>query len=237
MVAADVQATVASSAGLPGSVRTAMDLDHALVTTRAVRRRLDLERPVPRAVVLECLQLALQAPNGSNTQPWRWVIVDDPAQRAAAAAIYRAAIDDVASRPGPRLADSSSPAGQRLAASVAHLKDNLHRVPVLVVPVVRGRLDAEPLFMQASRWGSILPAVWSLMLALRARGLGSTWTTIHILRERQMAELLGIPNDEWTQAGLFPVAYTIGTEFRPAERGRAEDVVSWNRWSGEDRSG
>jgi nitroreductase len=208
-----------------------MDLDHALTTTRAVRRRLDLERPVPRAVVLECLALALQAPNGSNTQPWRWVMVDDPAKRAAAADIYRASIDDVATRPGPRLANYSTPAGQRLSASVAHLKDNLHRVPVLVVPVVRGRLDSELLFMQASRWGSILPAVWSFMLALRARGLGSTWTTIHLQREQEMAELLGIPYDEWTQAGLFPVAYTIGSDFRAAERGRVEDVVSWNRWS------
>jgi nitroreductase len=208
-----------------------MDLDHALTTTRAVRRRLDLERPVPRTVVLECLELALQAPNGSNTQPWRWVVVDDPTRRAAAAEVYRAAIDDVAARPGPR-ADYSSPAGQRLSASVAHLKDNLHRVPVLVVPVVRGRLDTEPLFVQASRWGSILPAVWSFMLALRARGLGSTWTTIHLQREREMAGLLEIPYDDWTQAGLFPVAYTIGADFRRAERGRVEDVVGWNAWGG-----
>ncbi len=186
---------------------------------------------MPRSVVLECLQLALQAPNGSNTQPWRWVMVDDAAKREAAAAIYRQAIADVAGRPGPRAIDEPTPAARRLSASVTHLQENLQRVPVLVVPVVRGRLDKEPLFMQAARWGSILPAVWSLMLALRSRGLGSTWTTIHLQREREMAELLGIPYDEWTQAGLFPVAYTIGTEFRPAERGRAEDVVSWNEWN------
>ena len=104
-------------------------------------------------------------------------------------------------------------------------------MPVLVVPVVQGRFETDALFMQASRWGSILPAVWSFMLALRSRGLGSAWTTIHLHREQEMAELLGIPYGEWTQAGLFPVAYTLGTDFKPADRGRAEDVVFWNGWS------
>ncbi|HZQ86274.1 MAG TPA: nitroreductase family protein [Acidimicrobiales bacterium] len=209
-----------------------MDLDHALTTTRTVRRRLDLERPVPRDVVLECLTLALQAPNGSNTQPWRWVVIDDPATRAAAAEIYRGAIVDVSARSGgQRSFDSTTASGQRLATSVEHLRDNLERVPVLVVPLVRGRFEREPVYFQAARWGSILPAVWSFMLALRARGLGSAWTTIHLAREQEMAELIGVPYDEWTQAGLFPVAYTVGTDFRPAERGRAEDVVAWNRWS------
>jgi len=208
-----------------------MELDAALSTTRTVRRRLDLDRPVPREVVLECLELALQAPNGSNTQPWRWVVIDDPAARAAAADIYRGAIADVSARSTSRSFDDTTPAGRRLAASVAHLRDNLERVPVLVVPAVRGRFEHEPVYFQAARWGSILPAVWSFMLALRGRGLGSAWTTIHLARERQMAELLGIPYDEWTQAGLFPVAYTLGTSFRPAGRGRAADVVTWNRWA------
>ena len=207
-----------------------MDLDHALTTTRAVRRRLDFDRPVPREVVLECLQLALQAPNGSNTQPWRWIVIDDPATRAAAAGIYRAAISDMSGRPGPRPIDAPTPEAQRLSASVAHLRDNLERVPVLVVPLVNGRFDTAPLFMQASRWGSILPAVWSFMLALRGRGLGSVWTTVHLEREQEMAELLGVPHAEWTQAGLFPVAYTLGTDFSPASRGLAADVVRWNSW-------
>jgi nitroreductase len=209
-----------------------MDLDHALTTTRTVRRRLDLERPVPREVLLECLTLALQAPNGSNTQPWRWIVIDDAATRAAAADIYRGAIVDVSARSGgQRSFDSTTPAGQRLATSVEYLRDNLERVPVLVVPLVRGRLEEQPVFFQAARWGSILPAVWSFMLALRSRGLGSAWTTIHLAREKEMAELVGAPYDEWTQAGLFPVAYTVGTDFRPAERGSVEDVVAWNRWS------
>ena len=209
-----------------------MDLDDALTTTRTVRRRLDLERPVPREVVLECLGLAMQAPNGSNTQPWRWVVIDDAGTRAAAADVYRSAIADVSARSGgQRSFDSTTPAGQRLAASVEHLRDNLERVPVLVVPLVRGRFEHEPVFVQAARWGSILPAVWSFMLALRSRGLGSAWTTIHLAREQQMAELIDAPFDEWTQAGMFPVAYTVGTGFRPAGRGPVEDVVAWNRWS------
>jgi nitroreductase len=208
-----------------------MDLDEALTTTRAVRRRLDLGRPVPRQVVLECLELALQAPNGSNTQPWHWVVIDDAGTRARAADIYRAAIADVSGRSGTRSFDDTTPAGRRLAASVEHLQQHLQDVPVLVVPLVRARFEGQPLYFQAARWGSILPAVWSFMLALRARGLGSTWTTIHLAREREMAELLGVPHDQWTQAGLFPVAYTLGTGFRAADRGRAEDVVSWNRWA------
>ena len=209
----------------------AMELDHALTTTRTVRRRLDLDRPVPREVVLECLALALQAPNGSNTQPWRWVLIDDAATRARAAEIYRGAIADVSGRSGARSFDDTTPAGRRLAASVEHLRDNLHRVPVMVVPLVRGRFEREPVFFQAARWGSVLPAVWSFMLALRGRGLGSAWTTIHLAREQEMAELLGVPYGEWTQAGLFPVAYTVGTDFHPAERGPVEDVVAWNRFS------
>src|SRR5579862_3408502 len=208
-----------------------MELDHALTTTRTVRRRLDLDRPVPRQVVLECLELALQAPNGSNTQPWRWVVIDDAATRARAADIYRGAIADVSGRSTGRSFDDATPAGRRLAASVEFLRDNLQRVPVMVVPLVRGRFEREPVFYQAARWGSVLPAVWSFMLALRGRGLGSAWTTIHLAREQEMAELLGVPDEEWTQAGLFPVAYTIGTEFRPAERGDVADVVAWDRWS------
>jgi len=111
-----------------------------------------------------------------------------------------------------------------------YLRDNLERVPVLVIPTLRGRLDGEDIFYQASLWGSILPAVWSFMLALRARGLGSAWTTIHLHREREMAELLRIPFDQYTQAGLFPVAYTLGTDFKAGDRALSESAVRWNHW-------
>jgi len=207
-----------------------MSIDDALVTTRAVRKRLDLERPVPREVILECLQLALQAPNGSNRQLWSWVVVDDPGTRAEMARIYNDAIETYRSGVGLPPVDWSTPAGQRMGTSVAHLREHLHEVPVLVVPTVTGRLDGAAIPDQAHLWGSILPAVWSFMLALRGRGLGSVWTTVHLAQEQRMAELLGIPYADVTQAGLFPVAYTIGTDFEPGDRALSADVVHFNRW-------
>ena len=205
--------------------------DELLTTTRSVRRRLDLERPVPRAVVEECLTLALQAPNGSNRQMWRWIAIDDPELRAAIASEYAGAMADYArelqaSGGGD---DFSSPEALRIGASVYHLRDQLHRVPVLVIPLVAGRLDGASTFLQASLWGSILPAAWSFMLALRSRGLGSAWTTVHLHRERRVAEILGVSFERWTQAGLLPVAYTQGTAFRPGRRRPVQDVLRWNR--------
>jgi len=217
-----------------------MEVDDALRTTRAVRKRLDLERPVERALVEECLQLALQAPNGSNQQLWRWVLVDDPDLKSRMAEIYRAGLDGYASTgvstDKPRQYDYTSDAALRISASVMHLKDNLERVPVLVVPLLAGRVDGASVFYQASMWGSVIPAVWSFMLALRSRGLGSAWTTIHLHREAEMAELLGIPRG-YTQVGLFPVAYTIGTDFKPAPRRPVGEVASWNGFESKDRHG
>jgi nitroreductase len=206
------------------------DVDTVLTTTRAVRKRLDLHRPVPREVVEECARIAFQAPNGSNEQHWGWVFVDDPALRAEMARIYRDGMADVhrereAAGTAP---DNSSPERQRMVASVRHLADHLHEVPVLLVPTVTGRLERESLFVQASRWGTVCPGVWSLMLALRSRGLGSVWTTVHLTREKEMAELLGIPDDQVTQAGLFPIAYTLGTDFSVADR--SDTRVRWNHW-------
>jgi nitroreductase len=212
-----------------------LGIDEVLTTTRAVRRRLDLSRPVPRTVVEECLELAFQAPNGSNQQFWQWVFVEDPATKAAMADLYRAGMDAHIARPRtgdePQI-DYSTAEAQRISASVAHLREHLQDVPVLLVAGVAGRLDDSPIFEQASRWGSILPGVWSFMLALRSRGLGSAWTTIHLHKEREMAELLGIPYDRVTQAGLFPVAYTIGTDFKPGNRAMSSANVHWNHWHG-----
>jgi nitroreductase len=207
-----------------------------LTTTRAVRKRLDLERPVPRAVVEDCMQIAFQAPNGSNQQMWNWVVVDDPDRRAAMADVWRGGMADHIGR-----MDSARERGTggtyavkdrqaEISSSVMYLREHLHEVPVLVVPTVEGRSDGWGLFDQASRWGSILPAVWNFMLALRLQGLGSVWTTIHLHREAEMAELLGIPVDRVTQAGLFPVAYTIGTDFRPANRSASDESIHWNQW-------
>jgi nitroreductase len=209
--------------------------EQLLTTTRAVRKRLDLERPVERAVIEACLRLAFQAPNGSNQQTWGWVVVDDHDTKHAMADVYRAALTDYVNRPRPGAprANAERPpithAFQRMADSVMYLNSHLHEVPVLLVPTFHGRAEDQNVFVQASRWGSIAPAVWSLMLALRLHGLGSAWTTLHLLRERDMGALLGIPETE-TQAGLFPIAYTTGSDFRPADRAASEQRIRWNHW-------
>jgi len=204
-----------------------------LTTTRSVRKRLDLARPVDRATVEDCLRIGFQAPNGSNLQLYDWVLVDDPDVRAAMAEIYRRGLADQLAVSAARTEPSPYPdtdAQKRISASVSHLIEHLHEVPILVIPTVSGRLEDASIFEQASRWGSILPAVWNFMLALRTRGLGSAWTTLHLYREKEMAELLDIPYDEVTQAGLFPVAYTLGTTFKPANRSLSEQHVHWNHW-------
>lgn len=207
-----------------------MTADEVLTTTRAVRKRLDLTRPVPREVIRECLRIALQAPNGSNRQLWHFVVVDDPATRAAMAEIYRDSLTVYRTGVALRPVDWSTPANRRMGESVDYLRDHLHEVPVLVVPAVAARLDGASIGDQAHLWGSILPAAWSFMLALRSRGLGSVWTTVHLQQEQRMAELLGIPHDRVTQAGLFPVAYTIGTDFRPGHRTLTDEVLHFDRW-------
>lgn len=200
--------------------------DELLTTTRAVRKRLDLQRPVERKVVEECLQVAFQAPSGSNRQQWKWIVVDDPTVRHAMAEIWRAGSKDLtAAAAAPSLPKVER--ADEMMNSVRYLNEHLHEVPMLLVPVIQGRPQMESMFQQATLWGSILPAVWSFMLALRARGLGSCWTTVHLERERQMAELLQIPSD-YTQAGLFPIAYTIGTDFKPGARLASQSAVSWN---------
>lgn len=209
------------------------DIDEVLTTTRAVRKRLDLTRPVERVVIERCIDLALQAPNGSNQQRWRWIVIDDADVRRKLVDIYAAAMIDYINRPRRSIAPAAtaaapSPAMQRMTESVMWLREHFHEVPVLVVPAIAGRTDDAPVFEQASRWGSIIPAIWSFMLALRSRGLGSAWTTLHLLREREAADLLGIPHDRYMQAGLFPVAYTKGTAFKPAARQPAKEVTGWN---------
>ncbi len=208
-----------------------LDADTLLTTTRAVRRRLDFERPVPRDLVDACLELALQAPNGSNLNPWHWVAIDDPGTIEAAARIYREAIADQIARPAHAFRDASRvPGHERLMESSRYLAENLHRAPVLLLPLIDGRLEDADLFVSASLWASVVPAVWSFMLALRERGLGSAWTTVHLTREREMAGLLDVPAERYTQVGLFPVAWTRGTDFRPAWRAPLEQVRSWNVW-------
>jgi len=201
-------------------------VDELLTTTRAVRKRLDLERPVGREVILECIRLAMQAPTASNAQDWRWLVVTDAEKRAAIAEIYRS----VGAQYLARAADTASdPQTQRVYAGALGLTETLARVPVHVIPCLDRRFDGSTLVTAASAWASIIPAGWSFLLALRSRGLGSVWTTLHLTKEREVAELLGIPPTA-TQAALFPVAYTIGTDFRPAARPPAESVTFWDSW-------
>jgi nitroreductase len=202
--------------------------DELLSTTRAVRKRLDLERPVERGVLEECLQLAQQAPTGSYRQNWHFLVVTEPEPRAGLADLWRqgserylAGIGDPEAIPGMM---------GRVVGGVFHLRDHLHEVPVHVIPCIEGRTDGKGVFAQASTWGSIMPAAWSFMLAARSRGLGTVWTTFHLFREEQAAELLGIPFDEVMQAALIPVAYTIGTDFKPADRAASEQMIRWNHW-------
>lgn len=205
--------------------------DHLLTTTRSVRKRLDFTRPVPRDVIEKCLEIALQAPTGSNSQNWHFVVVTDPAKRKALADLYRQGWSLYTQLPRPELPADDPRSGQlpRVVDSAQYLTDHLHEAPVMIVPCIEGRVENMPQFAQASVYGSILPAVWSLMLALRSRGLGSAWTTIHLMHEKEAAAILGIP-ETWTQAALLPVAYFTGTDFKPAKRLPLATVVSWNAW-------
>ena len=203
-------------------------VDELLSTTRAVRKRLDLTRPVDRDVILECVRLAMQAPTASNAQDWRWLVITDADKRAAIAEIYRSVGVDYLAHAA---SNTSDPQTRRVYQSALGLTETLAKVPVHVIPCLEGRFDDSNHLAAASAWASIIPAGWSFMLALRSRGLGSVWTTLHLAKEQQVAELLGIPATV-TQAALFPVAYTIGTDFRPAARPPAETVTFWNSWGG-----
>ena len=207
--------------------------DELLTTTRTVRRRLDLTRPVPRALVEECLDIALQAPNGGNMNAWRWIAVDDRDTLRELARLYNQGLDDYIATFGERgYPGAGVPGADRISASTQYLRDHFHEVPVAVIPLAAGRTDfaGANVFHQASVWGSILQPVWSFMLALRARGLGSAWTTGHLWREKEVAELLGVPQRHFMQAGLFPVAYTIGTDFKPGKRKPLDSMVHWDAW-------
>ncbi|MGE0877454.1 MAG: nitroreductase family protein [Acidimicrobiia bacterium] len=201
-------------------------VDRLLTTTRAVRKRLDFDREVPLSVIMECLDLAVQAPTGNNLQTWRWLVITSPEVKSALADLYRlgppkppdgAPVAELKSRLDPE-------AQERMSASTSHLYEHLHRIPVMVVPCVEGVGGA------AGWQPSIYPAVWSFILALRSRGLGTVITTSHLYHRQEAKELLGVP-DGYEQACLLPVAYTIGTDFRPAaDRKPARDVTFIDRW-------
>lgn len=202
-----------------------MDLatvDHLLTTTRSVRKRLDLTRPVESDVIQRCIDIALQAPNGGNRGRYHFVVVTDLAKRVSLAELYRKAYAEY-------LVPRREEYGPRVFASANYLAEHMHEVPVHIIPCVEGRVEEGPPFMQASVYGSVLPASWSLMLALRARGLGSAWTTLHLMYEAEAAALLEIP-DGLTQGALLPVAYFTGDDFQPAKRIPGRERTYWDTW-------
>ncbi len=221
---------------------TTLDLspDELLTTTRAVRKRLDFERPVPLLLVEECIRIALQGPSGSNARSWHFMVVSDADKKARIAELYRKAFAGYRSMPisAHALAEKAEGDDKKVmdgvVSSAEALAENLHRAPHLVIPCIEGRLPPMegPIgqLAQASQYGSILPAFWSFMLAARARGLGTCWTTVHLMHEREVAELLGIPFDAVVQTALSPLAYTIGTDFKPAKGREVAGVMHVDAW-------
>lgn len=200
-----------------------MTPDQLLSTTRAVRKRLDLSRPVERELLDECFDLAFQAPTGGNAQGWHFVLVTEPDRKAALAGLYRKS---------KRENDPATVAPEHQASmnSSAYLAEHLHEVPVLVIPCIEGRVEQAPALVQAVTWGSIMPATWSFMLAARSRGLGTAWTSLHLAYEREAAGVLGIPYERVMQTALIPVAHTIGTDFKPGPRVPRDQHIHWDRW-------
>ncbi|GAB3150805.1 nitroreductase family protein [Amycolatopsis stemonae] len=214
-----------------------MDADEMLATTRAVRKRLDPGRDVPESLIRECVALALQAPAGSNLPRTRFVVIRDPGRRAAVAEIYseiylgsyRASAGYIGRV--EVMGDEAAGAQQRTARSADALERALHEVGTIVIACLDGvRLDGSSAFTSASMLGGVLPATWSFMLAARARGLGTCWTTMHLAREKDVADVLGIPYERVQQVCLTPLAFTRGEKFGPAARPEADEVIHWDGW-------
>jgi nitroreductase len=206
-------------------VKLDLTTDELLSTTRAVRKRLDLTKPVEREVLEECFRLAQQAPTASYAEHWHFVVVTDADKRAALGELWRKVAYPYLERGGPREGQ-----GKRIGDAVVHLAEHIHEVPVHVIPCLEGRYEGKPNASVAAAFGSIVPAAWSFMLAARSRGLGTVWTTFHLVHEREAAEILGIPYDKVTQVALIPVAYTLGTDFKPGKRASLDSMLHWDHW-------
>lgn len=219
-----------------------MTTDELLTTTRSVRKRLDLTKPVPLGLIRECLEIAVQAPTSANVQNWSFIVVTDAEQRRAIADIYRHTWELIATSP-LAVADrfKENPARNReqhkVSNSAAYLADHIGEVPVLMVPCVEvidgdGTLTAE----NANQyWSSIMPATWSYMLAARSRGLGTTWTGVTIMADNEMRAILGLPDNVY-HATTIPTAYYTGTTFHRGKRIPLDDVVHFDRWSRIERT-
>ena len=209
------------------------DLDHVLATTRAVRKRLDFDRPVPPELIRECLQLAVQAPTGSNRQGWQWMVVTDTEKKRRIGELYRESWYAYSNAGRPAYAEEDPRHSQqpRVIGSAQYLADRFGEVPVMVIPCIEGRVDNGASNQAiAGLYGSILPAAWSFQLAARTRGLGTAYTTLHLKYEREVAEVRGIPYDRYTQAALITVGFYTGEDFKPADRIPLEGIVHWESW-------
>jgi nitroreductase len=209
-----------------------MTPDELLTTTRSVRRRLDLERPVPRELINECIDVAVQAPSGGNRQLWQWLIVTDADKKRFIGERYREAwyAYNSTSRAEYPQDDPRKAQLPRVVRSAQYLADQMANVPAMVIPCIAGRVDGQSNLSMAGLYGSIVPATWSFMLAARLRGLGTAYTTLHLKYEAEVAEQLGIPFEGFTQAALLPVAYYTGEDFRAAPRIPLESIVHWESW-------
>lgn len=213
-----------------------MSPDEMLATTRSVRRRLDFDRSVDPELLKQCLELGLQAPTGSLRQDWHFVASTDADQCRQVGEVYKRVwnglvTDDYLAAAAERETDPTARAAWlRMMESARHLADNFPEIPAVLVPCIDGRLDGAPAALQALKWGSVIQATWSFMLAGRVRGLGTCWTTVHLSAEEEIADILGIPFAEVQQVALIPVAHTIGTDFKPGQRKPMDDFVHWNGW-------
>jgi len=226
---AEEQQPASTSTGV--SAQELAAADHILTTTRTVRKRLDLTRPVDQKTIEQAIDIALQAPTGSNRQGWHFLVVTDPEKKKAIADLYRKAADAYQSRPRPQYSadDPRVAQGKRIGQSATYLYNHMHEVPAIVFAAIEGRFEKEPAFVQASLYGSVLPAAWSFMLALRARGVGAAWTSLALMHEQELAKVLGVP-DTITLGVMMPIGYYTGTDFKPAKRLPAKDRTYWNTW-------
>lgn len=220
-----------------GAAQAHLDLtaQQLLETTRSVRLRLDFDRPVSRDLLTECVRTALQAPSGSNRWQLQFIIITDPDQKMALADVYRSGYEKYRTSPAyigahDKKTDERNASQQRTARSADHLAENMHRAPALVVACGLGRAEQGPPIAKTTLMGSVLPGMWSFMLAARLRGLGTSWTTVMLFEEQRAADVLGVPLDSVTMAALTPVAFTKGTDFRPAIRPEPNEVIHWDRW-------
>lgn len=200
--------------------------DHLLLTTKQIRKRMDMDRSVPRETLLECIDIASRAPMGSNAERNKWLIVEDPDLKAEIADLYRKNAEPYFEFGRTIETDAR---GERVASSAQYLSDNMHKVPALVIPLRLDRVENASSGEQSGWYGSVLPGVWSFQLALRSRGIGSCWTTLHLGSESEVSELLGIP-DTVTQVAMLPVGYYTGDTFSVTPRRPAADITFIDRW-------